>query len=67
MIWASKKKIDSCAKHRSYTYNEKSPVRNAEFTALPTGQLLCLEIGTFDLAFVFTYNYDDNFYIILFG
>jgi len=33
---------------------QKSPVGNAEITALPTGRLLYSKIGTFDLAFVFT-------------
>lgn len=33
----------------------------------PNGVIIMLKIGTFDLNTVFTYNYDDNFYIILFG
>ena len=53
MTWALEKKIDLCAKHKSCTYNKKAPL-GMQNLLRPNGAIIMPEIGTFDLAFVFT-------------
>lgn len=66
MIWL-KTKIDSCANMVSCTYNEKAPLGMLNLLRSQRGNDgVWKSVHSDQGYFVFTYNYDDNFYIILF-